>query len=94
MKCFAVNYFYNCNCFEISFFSYIVDFTALLYCVKFKLLVCWKSFEILFIPFQSKAAVKSNKDYEKEKKAEKEDFEKKIGLLTYLGQSVAKEKGI
>ncbi|XP_059162100.1 leukocyte receptor cluster member 1 homolog [Physella acuta] len=35
----------------------------------------------------------SNKDNEAEKKHEKDQFEKKIGLLTYLGQSAQESKG-
>merc|ERR1719494_285040 len=35
---------------------------------------------------------KDNKEYIAEKKAEKEDYEKKIGLLTYLGQSAVESK--
>ena len=47
----------------------------------------------IILSFQSKAVTLKNKDYEKEKRSEQEAFEKKIGLLTYLGQSVPKTKG-
>ncbi|XP_065065090.1 leukocyte receptor cluster member 1 homolog [Rhopilema esculentum] len=40
----------------------------------------------------SKGAKVGNKEYEKEKKEQQESFEKKIGLLTYLGQSVTKDE--
>ncbi|XP_021342397.1 leukocyte receptor cluster member 1 homolog [Mizuhopecten yessoensis] len=36
---------------------------------------------------------KHNIDHEAEKKAEKEDWEKKMGILTYLGQSSLKSEG-
>ncbi|CAF3875593.1 unnamed protein product [Rotaria magnacalcarata] len=35
----------------------------------------------------------TNDEHEKEKKAETEEFEKKLGLLTYLGGSVVESKG-
>ena len=35
----------------------------------------------------------NNPEYEAEKKTEKEKFEKKIGLLTYLGQSASESHG-
>ncbi|CAF0872613.1 unnamed protein product [Adineta ricciae] len=35
----------------------------------------------------------TNAEHEKEKKAENEEFEKKIGLLTYLGGSIVESKG-
>ncbi|UJR21193.1 hypothetical protein I4U23_024291 [Adineta vaga] len=35
----------------------------------------------------------TNAEHEKEKKAETEEFEKKIGLLTYLGGSIVESKG-
>ena len=34
-----------------------------------------------------------NKDHEAEKRKEQEEFEKKLGLLTYLGQTALEEKG-
>ncbi|CAF3733796.1 unnamed protein product [Adineta steineri] len=40
-----------------------------------------------------KAHDATNAEHEKEKKAETEDFEKKLGLLTYLGGSVVESKG-
>eukprot|EP00794_Sanderia_malayensis_P018678 gene18677-20563_t len=39
------------------------------------------------------ATRKSNPEYEAERKAEQETYEKKLGILTYLGQSVSKKEG-
>lgn len=36
--------------------------------------------------------IKDNEEYIKEKKKEKESYEQKIGLLTYVGQSAAESK--
>lgn len=49
--------------------------------------LCNLFFTIIYFT-QQKDTKKGNKDYEAEKKAEQETWEKKVGILTHLGQSV------
>ena len=53
--------------------------------------LCIMSFD-LYVQGHSLGGV-CNKDYVEEKKLEKEAFEKKIGLLTYVGQSAIESRG-
>ncbi len=47
----------------------------------------------LIFHIQLKTSDATNAEHENEKKAETEEFEKKLGLLTYLGGSVVESKG-
>ena len=53
--------------------------------------LCIMSFD-LYVQGHSLGGI-CNKDYAEEKKLEKEAFEKKIGLLTYVGQSAIESRG-
>lgn len=50
--------------------------------------------ELVFVFLYIKLQQGSNAEYEAEKKAEKEKYERKIGLLTYVGESSAEAQGI
>ena len=56
-------------------------------------MIQWRICALFSLFLQSVTVAKSNPEYEAEKKAEKEDYEKKIGILTYLGQSATKDQG-